>query len=162
MSKTSRRAILAGIATAPFFAAPAVITMPAVAGAVAAAEPEPPAPIAPAIVLATDPRLLALRDELKPLMVQHFELEPKFDRAYEAACKQSRFNAEGLATEAERLDFENKRWPKACKQTGYRRLSDQVNKLFDQMTKISKRILKIPATDRICDGIHAAAAPGAQ
>jgi hypothetical protein len=133
MSNLSRRSLVTSAAALPALALPAV--------AIAATEP----------LLATNPELLALGERLKVVMPLYEALK----------LKSHRLAAEAQAGLPDGWGLKDKYWriyKKRSAKNGHARARIEWNAASTELEEISRAILEIPSTDRIGDGIRAAAA----
>jgi hypothetical protein len=141
MSKLSRRSLVSSVIALPALAVPAV-----------ASASMPTADT-------SQPELLALGEQLKPLFAEWQRLDPLVSAAYQQAMEDAGFYKfpSGTRTRQQQAACEAG-WKVAAKQSGYSKLYRQLNPICSKADQLAKRILEIEATDRVGDGIHAAAA----
>jgi hypothetical protein len=133
MSTLSRRSLVTSAAALPALAVPAV--------AVAATEPLPE----------TNPELLALGERLKVVMPLYESLK----------LKSRRLNGEAQSGFSDGWGLKDKYWrlyQKRRAKNGGDRAYAEWNPVSEEQNEVALAILKIPSTDRIGDGIRAAAA----
>jgi hypothetical protein len=138
MSNLSRRALLSSAVALPALAVPAV------------ALPVP----TPSSTPQPQTELLALGEQLKPLLAEIHRLTPKHRKLYREADATAGDPPRSLDEIQER----NARFSAMATKNGYYKLCDQLNPIDGEAWRIAKRILMIESTDRIGDGIRAAAA----
>jgi hypothetical protein len=145
---TSRRAILAGIASAaPLTALSAVIPISAHAATVEI----------PSAVVSTPPEMLLLGEQLKPVFTEMQRLEPLHHTAYEIAVAAAGYwELLGERTAAQQAAADA-RFEKAARKSGYNKLCRQLNLVDRKARRIAKRVLKIETRDPRGYGIQAAA-----
>jgi hypothetical protein len=148
---TSRRTLVTSAAALPALAVPALAAM---------ASPIPaPVPITPDVPQLDDELLFKLGEQLKPLLVELQRVRVPCHAAYEQAFEAAGFDKFPPGTRTEKQQAACRaRFKAAAKKNGYSKLMDQLDRVHPKAFRIAKRILKIEPTDRIGDGIHAAAA----
>jgi hypothetical protein len=137
-SNLSRRTLVSSAVALPALAVPAV----ALPAATPSSTPQ------------TQTELLVLGEQLKPLLAEIHRLTPKHRKLYREADAVAGDPPRSLDEIQER----NARFGAMAKKNGHYELCDQLNPINDEAWRIAKRILKIESTDRIGDGIRAAAA----
>jgi hypothetical protein len=146
MSKPNltRRSLVTTAATVPALALTAI---PAAAALSPTASTMPP----------TRAELVALGEQLKPLFVAQWDFLPKLYAAYRIAVDAADYKNLGYNRTEEQQKEADRRFQEAAEKFGYYKLYKQWGDLREKMYKIARSILAIEATDRIGDGIRAAA-----
>jgi hypothetical protein len=147
----SRRAILAGAASVPALALPAVVAtaIPAVA------TPAEAIVDLPALVSTTDPKLLALGEQLKPVVAEADGLNPK--RLYQACMDAGGYATLGTNRTDEQQAAAESRFNAAADKNGYHDAYEKWNAACEVKHKLARAILRMSSNDPIGDGIRAAA-----
>jgi hypothetical protein len=123
---------------------------------ISAAAPVPLADSRKRVVACAD--LVALGEQLKPVLAEYLRLDLLHSAAYEHCSKAGGHSELGMdRTDAQQKDAE-KRFAAAAKECGYHRLSREWNAADRKARRIAKQILKIDTSDTTGYGIHAAAA----
>ena len=104
-----------------------------------------PAAAAPVTSDTSDAELLALGEKLKPLLVEEFNLRPKYDRAYQRASDAGGYMKLGTGkdrTEKQQAEAD-RRFEEESKRSGYDRLCAKMNSSQNKQRKLARAILKI-------------------
>jgi hypothetical protein len=136
---TAAAAGAAGAASVPVLALPAVATAVPVADATS-----------------VNPQLLALGERLKAAWAKVSELDPS--ELYEACRKAAGFEQLGDDRTEEQRKAAEHRFKVMASQNGYHRVSRKWNAACRINNQIARAIMEIPSTERMGDGIRAAAA----
>jgi hypothetical protein len=147
----SRRAILAGIATASLVALPAMAAAAPATVPLVAETPAVPDAISHQIV-----RLFELGQQLKAASARVAECDAR--GLYEAIMETADFGDLSQPRTPEQIAAAHQRFEETAKQNGYYRVKKKWNAASRVEAKIARAILRIPSTGHIGDRIRAAAA----